>query len=95
MLQDIAAAEEEATRKGVTAAAAEKSAAKLRRDVEKATGELEALEQKEETALAAHQEAKSESFDLQEAMKVGVPSSLWLRFPVGVSSVIDEERPLC
>jgi hypothetical protein len=71
-LQDIAAAEEEATRKGVTVAAATKSAAKLRRDVDKATAELEALEQREEEALERHEAAKAASFEHQEAMQVRI-----------------------
>jgi hypothetical protein len=54
----------------VTVAAAHKSAAKLRRDVDKVTAELEALEQREEEALDRHQEAKAASFEHQEAMQV-------------------------
>lgn len=67
--QDIASAEEDATRKGVALAAAEKSAAKLRREVDKVTAEVEALEQKEEAAAAKHREAEQASFELHEAMK--------------------------
>lgn len=70
LLQDIAAAEEEVTRKGVTVAASKKSAAKLRRDVDKVAAELEALEQQEEDALERHEAAKAASFDHQEAMQV-------------------------
>jgi phage shock protein A len=69
-VQDIAAAEEEVTRKGVTVAASRKSAAKLRRDVDKVAAELEALEQQEEAALERHEAAKAASFDHQEAMQV-------------------------
>lgn len=69
-LQDIAAAEEEVTRKGVTVAASRKSAAKLRRDVDKVAAELEALEQEEEAALERHEAAKAASFDHQEAVQV-------------------------
>lgn len=70
MVQDIASAEEEATRKGVALAAAQKSIAKLRREVDKVTAEVEALEQKEEAAAAKHREAEQASFELHDAMKV-------------------------
>ena len=58
------------TRKGVSVAASKKSAANLRRDVDKVAAELEALEQQEEAALGRHEAAKAASFDHQEAMQV-------------------------
>ncbi len=51
-------------------AAAEKAAARLRKDVAKAAAELEALEAKEEERAAGHAAAREASFELAAAMQV-------------------------
>ena len=69
-LQEIAEAEDAATRKGVALAAAEKAAVKLARDIVEATAELEALEAAEEAKARKHAAAREASFDLAAAMQV-------------------------
>lgn len=68
-LQDLAAAEEEATRKQVALAAAEKSAAKIARDAATAAKDLATTEAREEKRAEGHAEAREGSFKLQECLE--------------------------
>lgn len=71
--QEVAAAEEGATRKQVALAAAEKGAKKAARDAEKAAAELAGLEGREEARIREHVAAQEHSFELQAALEVKPP----------------------